>query len=91
MTRGACREARVGLEPATRLVFLRKWLDLLWRMVWSHEVAHLQMPVAWLRLAVWRSQKRLLHSFLGFLHWWPRPRGLSCPFAAGAYCWVHGE
>ena len=56
------------LEPSTRLVFLGKWLDLLERMVWSHEVAHLQMLVAWLRLAVWRSQKRL-QSFLGFLHW----------------------
>ena len=29
------------LEPATHLVFLGNWLDLLVRMVWSHEVAHL--------------------------------------------------
>ena len=56
------------LEPATRLVFLGKWLHLLERMVWSHEVAHLQMLVAWLRFAVWRSQKRLMQSVLGFLH-----------------------
>ena len=48
------------LEPATQLVFLGKWLDVLERMVWSHEVAHLQMFVAWLRLAVWRSRKRLM-------------------------------
>ena len=33
------------LEPSTRLVFLGKWLDLLERRVWSHEVAHLQMLV----------------------------------------------
>ena len=79
------------VQPATRLVFLGKWLDLLERMVWSHEVAHLQMLVAWLRLAVWRSQKRLMQSFLGFLHWQVRPRGLVCPFAAGAYCWINGE
>ena len=42
-----------------------KWLDLLERVVWSHEVAHLQMFVAWLRLAVWWSQKRLMQSFFG--------------------------
>ena len=40
------------LEPATQLVFLGKWLDLLERMVWSHEVTHLQMLVAKLTLAV---------------------------------------
>ena len=40
------------LEHATRLVFLGKWLDLLERMVWSHEGTHLQMLVARLRLAV---------------------------------------
>ena len=34
------------LEPATGLIFLGKWLDLLETMVWSHEVAHLQMLVA---------------------------------------------
>ena len=79
------------LEPATQLVFLGKWLDLLVRMVWSHEVAHLQMLVAWLRLAVWRSQKRLMQSFLGFLHWQVRPLGVVCPFAAGAYCWLREE
>ena len=79
------------LEPATRLVFLWKWLDLLERMVWSHEVAHLQMLVAYLRLAVWRSQKRLMQSFLGFLHCQVRPRGLVCPFAAWAYYWINAE
>ena len=79
------------LEPATQLVFLGKWLDPLVRMVWSHEVAHLQMFVAWLRLAVWRSESRLLQSFLGFLHWQVRPRGVACPFAAGAYCWLREE
>ena len=79
------------LEPATQLVFLGKWLDLLERMVCSHEVAHLQMFVAWLRLAVWRSQRRLMQSFLGFLHWQVRPRGVVCPFAAGAYCWLREE
>ena len=61
------------LEPATKLVFLGKWLDLLERMAWSHKVAHLQMLVAWLRLVVWRSQKRLMQSFWGFLHWQVRP------------------
>ena len=79
------------LEPATQLVFLGKWLDLLERMVWSHDVAHLQMFVAWLRLAVWRSQKRLMQSFLGFLHWQVQPRGVACPFAAGAYSWINEE
>ena len=59
--------------------------------MWSHEVAHLEMFVTWLRLAVWRSQKRLLQSFLGFLHWQVRPRGVACPFAAGAYCWLREE
>ena len=29
------------LEPSTRLVFLGKWLDLLERVIWSHELAHL--------------------------------------------------
>ena len=60
-------------------------------MVWSHEVAHLQMFVAWLRLAVWRLQWRLLQTFWGFLHWQVRPRGLACPFAAGAHCWLREE
>ena len=72
-------------------MILGKWLDLLERVVWSHEVAHLQMFVAWLRLAVWRSQKQLMQSFLGFLHWQVRPRGLACPFAAGAYCLLNGD
>ena len=79
------------LEPATKLVFLGNRLDLLERMVWSYEVARLQMLVVWLRLAVWRSQKSLVQSFLGFLHWQVRPRRLACPFAAGAYCWVNEE
>ena len=79
------------LEPATQLVFLGKWPDLLVRLVWSHEVAHLQMLVAWLRLAVWRSQRRLMQSFLGFLHWQVRPWGVACPFAAGAYCCLREE
>ena len=80
------------LEPSTRTVFLGKWLDLLERRVWSHKVAHLQMLVAWIRLAVRRSQKRrLMQSFLGFLHWQVRPRGLACPFAVGASCWLNGD
>ena len=79
------------LEPATQLIFLGKWLDLLVRMVWSHEVAHLQMLVALLRLAVWRSQRTLMQSFLGFLHWQVRPRGVACPFAAEAYCWLREQ
>ena len=53
-------------------------------MVWLHEVAQLLMLVACLRLAVWRSQRRLMQSFLGFLHWQVRPRGVVCPVAAGA-------
>ena len=57
-------------------------------MVWLHEVAHLLMLVAWLPLAVWRSQRRLMQSFLGFLHWQVGPRGVVCPVAAGAYCWL---
>ena len=56
------------LELATKLVLLWEWLALLERMVWSHEVARLQMLLAWLRLAIWRSQKRLMRSFWGFLH-----------------------
>ena len=60
-------------------------------MVWSHEVAHLQIFVARIRLAVWRSQKRLMQSFLGFLQWQVRPRGPACPFAAGAFCWINEE
>ena len=79
------------LEPATQLVFFGKRVDLLERMVWSHEVAHLQMFVAWLQLVVWWSQRRLMQSFLGFLHWQVRPRGVACPFAAGAYCWLREE
>ena len=67
------------LEPSTQLVFLGK-LNLLAQVVWPHEVAHLQMFVAWLRLVVW------LQSFLGFLHWQVRLLGVACPFAAGAYC-----
>ena len=31
------------LEPATQLVFWGKWLDLLGRVVWSHEVADLDL------------------------------------------------
>ena len=56
----------------------------------GEDVANLQMLVAWLGLAVWRSQRRLMQSFLGFLHWQVRPRGVACPFA-GAYCWINGE
>ena len=62
-------------ELATQLVFLGKWQDLLERLVWSYGVAHLQMYVAWIRLAVWCSQKHLLQSFLGFVHWQVRPPG----------------
>ena len=40
------------LEPSTRLVFLGKWFDLLQRMMWFHEVAHVQLFVVWLFLAV---------------------------------------
>ena len=50
-----------------------------------------QMFVAWLWLAFWGSQRRLLQSFLGFLHWQVRPRCVACPFAAGAYCWLRAE
>ena len=82
---------RSVVDAATQLVFLGKWLDLLERMVWSHEVAHLQMLVAWLQFAVWGSQKRLVQSFLGFLHWQVRRRGVVCPFAAEVYCWINGE
>ena len=49
------------------------------------------MLVTWLRLAVWRSQKRLMQSFLGVLHWQVPPRGVACPFAARAYCWLREE
>ena len=49
------------------------------------------MLVARLKLAVWRSQKRLMQSFLGFLHWQVRPLGVVCPLATGAYCWVNKE
>ena len=49
------------------------------------------MLVARLKLAVWRSQKRLMQSFLGFLHWQVRPLGVVCPLATGAYCWVNRE
>ena len=79
------------LEPSTKLVFLGKWLELLGRRVWSHEVAHLDMLVAWLRLAVWQTQKQFMQSFLGFLHWHVRPRSVACPFAAGACCWLNGD
>ena len=74
------------MEAAIRLVFLGKQLDLVVRKVWSHPVAHLQLFMAWIRLAVWRSQRRLMQSFLGYLKWHVRPRGTACPFAAGAYC-----
>ena len=50
--RGFIANAKSVLEPSTGLVFLGKWLDLLERMVWSHEVARLQMFVAWLQMAV---------------------------------------
>ena len=42
----------------------------------------------WLRLAVGTGSDRHLQSFLGLLNWHVRPRGLGCPFAAGAYCWL---
>ena len=32
-----------------------------------------------------------MRSFLGFLHWQVQPRGMACPFAAGAYSWLNGE
>ena len=79
------------LEPSTRPALLWKLPDLLGRMIWSHEVAHLQMFVAWLGLAAWRSLKRLMQSFLGFLHWQVRPLGPACPFVAVAYCWLNGQ
>ena len=37
------------VELVTRLLFPGKWLDLLERIEWLHEVVHLQMLVAWLR------------------------------------------
>ena len=49
------------------------------------------MLVARPKLAVWRSQKRVMQSFLGFLHWQVRPLGVVCPLATGAYCWVNRE
>ena len=53
------------LEPATKLVFRGKWLGLLERMVWSHEVAHLQMLVACLRLPVWALAETAYAVFFG--------------------------
>ena len=79
------------LEAATQLDFLGKWLDLLQGMVWSDEVSHLQMFVVWLQLAVWRSQRRLLQYFLGFVHWQVRSMGVARPFAAGACGWHREE
>ena len=79
------------LEPSTKLVLLGRSLDLLEQKVWSHQVADVQMFVAWIRLAVWQSERQLMQSCLGFLHWPVRPRGLACPFAAGAYCWLNTD
>ena len=66
------------LEPATQLVFLGKWLDLLERMVWSHEVARVDS------LAVAKEA----HAIFSRL---PSLAGVACPFVAGAYCWINGE
>ena len=35
------------VDPSTQFVFLGKWIDLLNRVVWSHEVAHLWRGFGW--------------------------------------------
>ena len=52
---------------ATQQVFLGDWLDLLGRMVWFHEVAHLHMFVACIRLAI-RCSHGCMWFFLRFVH-----------------------
>ena len=76
------------LDPVPVASFLGKELDLRARQVRSHEQALLQLWAGWLRLAVGAGNDRHLQSFLGLLNWHVRPRGLGCPFAAGAYCWL---
>ena len=76
------------LDPVPVASFLGKELDLQTRQIRSHEQALLQLWAGWLRLAVGTGNDRHLQSFLGLLKWHVRPRGLGCPFAAGAYCWL---
>ena len=76
------------LDPVPVASFLGKELDLQARQIRSHEQALLQLWAGWLRLAVGAGNDRHLQSFLGLLNWHVRPRGLGCPFAAGAYCWL---
>ena len=64
-------------------MFRAKWIDFLNGVIWSHEVAKLQMFVAWIRVAVWRSQKWLMQSFLVFLQCQVRPSGVACPLCGG--------
>ena len=76
------------LDPVPVASFLGKELDLQTRQIRSHEQTLLQLWAGWLRLAVGAGTDRHLQSFRGLLNWHVRPRGLGCPFAAGAYCWL---
>ena len=76
------------LDPLPVASFLGKELDLQARQIRSHEQALLQLWAGWLRLAVGSGNDRHLQSSMGLLNWHVRPRGLGCPFAAGAYCWL---
>ena len=75
------------LEPMVLVSFLGKALNLSTRTMECHPQALLQLWVGWMRLAVSGDEGRRLRSFLGLLNWHVQPRGLGCPFAAGAWCW----
>ena len=76
------------LDPVQPVSLLGKALNLATRTVACHTQALLQPWMACMRLALGDGGGRHLRSYLGLLNWHVRPRGLGCPFGAGAWCWL---
>ena len=79
------------LDPAQLVSFLGKALNLATRTVACHTQALLQLWVGWMQppiAALGDGEGWHLRSYLGLLNWHVRPRGLGCPFGAGAWCWL---
>ena len=72
------------LDRVQLVSLLGKALNLALRTVACHTQALLQLWVGWMRLALGDGGGLHLRSYLGLLNCHVRPRGLGCPFGAGA-------
>ena len=76
------------LDPVQLVSFLGKALNLASRTVACHTQALVQLWAGWMQLALGDGGGLHLGSYLGLPDWHVRPRGLGCPFGAGAWCWL---